>query len=270
MWGGNKMSSIKGQWTDLRDRMGAGAVMVVVGTLGIWLGNHVFHVLVSLICGVMVWELVGMLRPGVRHLQLQMGALTGGALFLAIYLPVGFALPILLAPALIGFVQRTESRAIYMSFTVTILLAGYGMMQVRDDFGFGWMLWLVLVVVVTDVVGYFAGRAFGGPKFWPAVSPKKTWSGTAAGWVGAAVVGLLFSVNSGVGIQLIGFSIAISMASQMGDIAESGMKRKMGVKDSSNLIPGHGGLMDRFDGMLGASLFLLIIGQFIGFPPGVG
>ena len=163
-----------------------------------------------------------------------------------------------------------QNRTVYMSFTVMILLAGFGLMQVRDDMGFGWMLWLVLVVVITDVFGYFAGRYFGGPKFWPAVSPKKTWAGTAAGWAGAALVGLVFSVNTGVGLQLIGISIAISMASQMGDIAESGMKRKMGVKDSSNLIPGHGGLMDRFDGMLGASLFLLIIGQFIGFPPGLG
>ena len=157
-----------------------------------------------------------------------------------------------------------------MSFTVMILLAGFGLIQVRDEMGVGWMLWLVLVVVVTDVVGYFAGRAIGGPKFWPKVSPKKTWSGTAAGWVGAALVGLLFSINTGAGLQLIGISIAISMASQMGDIAESGMKRRLGVKDSSNLIPGHGGLMDRFDGMLGGALFLLVIGQFIGFPPGVG
>lgn len=258
------------KWSDLNARMGAGAAMVVIGIVGIWLGGHVFHALVALICGIMVWELVGMLRPGVRYAQLQLGALTGLAVFLAIYLPVGFALPVLLAPAMIGFGQLSTNRSLYMSFTVLILLAGYGMMQVRDDFGFGWMMWLVLVVVVTDVVGYFAGRTIGGPKFWPAVSPKKTWAGTASGWVGAALVGLFFSINSGVGVQLVGISIAVSMASQMGDIAESGMKRKMGVKDSSNLIPGHGGLMDRFDGMLGASLFLLIIGQFIGFPPGLG
>ncbi len=263
------MSNMSEKWSDLSPRMGAGVAMVVIGLGGIALGGHVFHALVALICGLMVWELVGMLRPGVRHLQLQMGALTGVAVFLSIYLPVGFALPVLLAPALIGFGQLEQNRTIYMSFTVVILLSGFGMMQVRDDLGFGWMLWLVLVVVVTDVVGYFAGRIIGGPKFWPAVSPKKTWSGTAFGWLGAAIVGMVFSINSGVGLQLIGISIAVSMASQMGDIAESGMKRKMGVKDSSNLIPGHGGLMDRFDGMLGAALFLLVIGQFIGFPPGL-
>ena len=80
---------------------------------------------------------------------------------------------------------------------------------------------------------------------------------------------MIFSFNTGFGFQLVGISVALSMASQMGDMAESGMKRKMGVKDSSALIPGHGGLLDRFDGMLGAAVFLLIVGPLIGFPPGV-
>lgn len=264
------MTNRSEQWSDLRTRMGAGAIMVLVGIVGIWMGGLVFHLLVALICGIMVWELVGMLRPGDAYLPLKLGSLTGLAVLVSIYLPIGLALPILLAPALVGFGQLERHRTIYVSFSAVILMAGYGMMQVRDDFGFGWLLWLVVVVVTTDVVGYFAGRAIGGPKFWPKVSPKKTWSGTAAGWAGAALVGLLFSINTGVSLQLVGISIALSMASQMGDIAESGMKRKMGVKDSSNLIPGHGGLMDRFDGMLGASMFLLVIGQFIGLPFGLG
>jgi len=259
------------KWSDLTVRLGSAVAMVLVGAIGIFAGGHLFHVLVAVICGAMIWELVTIIRPeGQGKLSMLLGGSTGAAVLLSVYLPVGFALPLLLAPAMIGFGQLERNRTIYMAFTVMILLSGFGMMQVRDEMGVGWMLWLVLVVVVTDVVGYFAGRTFGGPKFWPAVSPKKTWSGTAAGWVGAAVVGLLFSINTGVGLQLIGISVAISMASQMGDIAESGMKRKMGVKDSSDLIPGHGGLMDRFDGMLGASVFLLIIGQFIGFPPGLG
>jgi phosphatidate cytidylyltransferase len=261
--------SVTEKWSDLTARLGSALAMVLVGAVGIWMGGHVFHVLVSIICGLMVWELVGILHPGQSQSQILLGGLTGGAVLLSVYLPVGFALPLLLAPAMVGFGQLERNRTIYMAFTVMILMTGFGLMQVRDDMGVGWMLWLVLVVIVTDVFGYFAGRMIGGPKFWPAVSPKKTWSGTAAGWIGAAFVGLLFSINTGVGLQLVGISIAVSMASQMGDIAESAMKRKTGVKDSSNLIPGHGGLMDRFDGMLGASVFLLIIGQFIGFPPGV-
>lgn len=233
--------------------------MVVLGLWGVWVGGHVFHVMVAIICALMVWELAVMLRAP-ADTALQLGLLTGGATLTAIYLPAGFALPILLAAALVGFGQLKQFKALYMVFSVMVLLAGFGMMSLRDDLGFHWMLWLVLVVVITDIVGYFAGRMIGGPKFWPRVSPKKTWSGTACGWVGAAVVGALFMASTNAGWQLIGISVAVSMASQMGDIAESAIKRRVGVKDSSNLIPGHGGLLDRFDGMLGASVFLLIIG----------
>ena len=262
--------AVSDQWSDLTTRLVSAAAMVVVGLICILIGGHVFHALVALICGLMVWELVGMLRPGVRHAQIQLGVVAGLAVMLAIYLPFGLALLLLLAPIMFGFVQFEDNRVLFVSFTAMILLAGFGMMQVRDDMGVGWLMWLVLVVIVTDVFGYFAGRFFGGPKFWPAISPKKTWSGTVAGWIGAALVGLMFSINVEGGVLLMVISIAVSMASQMGDIAESALKRKMGVKDSSDLIPGHGGLMDRFDGMLGASLFLLIIGLLIGFPPGLG
>ena len=88
-----------------------------------------------------------------------------------------------------------------------------------------------MVVVVTDVVGYFAGRLIGGPKFWPRVSPKKTWAGTMAGWIGAGIVGAAFAASLDASFQLIGISIAISMAGQIGDVAESALKRRMGVKD---------------------------------------
>ncbi len=264
------MTTSSERWSDLAARMGSGAAMVVIGMIGIYLGGHIFHLMIALICGLMAWELVGMLTPQSNGTKTQMGLLVGGATLAAMYLPVGFALPVLLAPALVGFSQMEKHRTIFMCFTVMIMLAGFGLVQVRDDWGFGWLMWLVLVVVVTDVVGYFAGRAIGGPKFWPRVSPKKTWSGTVAGWIGAAIIGTLFSFNTGIGFQLVGVSIAMSMASQMGDIAESGMKRRVGVKDSSNLIPGHGGLLDRFDGMLGAALFLLIIGQFLAIAPNLG
>jgi phosphatidate cytidylyltransferase len=123
------------------------------------------------------------------------------------------------------------------------------------------MMWLVLVVVVTDVVGYFAGRAIGGPKFWPRVSPKKTWSGTVAGWAVAVAVALLFMPLLAAGPGLIVASVLIAMAGQAGDIAQSAIKRHAGVKDSSNLIPGHGGVMDRFDALVAAALVELVLAQ---------
>ena len=257
------------KWSDLAVRMGSGLLMVLIGVWGIWMGGDIFHVLVAAICGLMIWELVRMIVPDQRGLATQLGGVSAFAVLLAVYLPTGFALPLLLAPAMVGFGQIDKHRVTYMIFCVLVLMAGFGMMNVRDELGFGWMVWLVMVVVVTDVVGYFAGRLIGGPKFWPRVSPKKTWAGTTAGWIGAAVVGAVFAINTEATMQLIGVSVALSMASQMGDSGESAIKRRMGVKDSSALIPGHGGVLDRFDGMLGASVFLLMLGQVSGFPGGV-
>ncbi|RBI85099.1 phosphatidate cytidylyltransferase [Rhodosalinus halophilus] len=256
------------KWDDLSVRMATGAGLVAAGAAGIWAGGHVFHALVALICGLMVWELVGMLMPGWRG-RIGLGALAGGAVMAAIYLPAGLALPLLLAPAILGFGLIARERALYMGYTVLVVLAGFGMMALRDDFGVIWMLWLVAVVVASDVAGYFAGRMIGGPKFWPRVSPKKTWSGTVAGWLGGAAVGAGVAAVTEAGAGLVGVSVAVAMAAQMGDIAESAIKRHVGVKDSSALLPGHGGLLDRFDGMLGASVFVLIAGQVVDFPPGV-
>jgi len=257
------------KWSDLTVRLSSAILMVVVGLLGLLFGGHVFHLLVGLICGLMMWELVRMVAPLNAPLALQLGLLSAFASFSAIYIPTGFALPLLLSPALIGFAQLIKNRVVYMIFSVMVLFAGFGMMSLRDDLGFAWMLWVIVVVVVTDVLGYFAGRMIGGPKFWPAVSPKKTWSGTIFGWIGAALVGIIFVIYTGSSFDLVGTSIAVAMASQMGDIAESAVKRMMGVKDSSTLIPGHGGVLDRFDGMLGAAVFLLLVGQFVGLPQGL-
>jgi len=254
------------RWSDLAVRMGSGAVMVLVGVWAIWMGGDVFHVAVALVCGLMIWELVRMLAPGAPAVAVQLGAVAALAVMLAIYLPLAYAVPLLVAPAFAGAGQLARHRVLYGGFTVMVLAAGYGMMHVRDDLGLAWLVWLVLIVVITDVAGYFAGRLLGGPKFWPRISPRKTWSGTAAGWLGAAILGAFFGMNSGVWTAVLLASVALSFASQMGDIAESAIKRKMGVKDSSSLIPGHGGVLDRFDGMLGATIGFLVIEILFGFP----
>ncbi|PTX55884.1 phosphatidate cytidylyltransferase [Litoreibacter ponti] len=259
------MSATSEKFADLAVRMSSGAVMAVVGIAAVWAGGIWFMILLTVICAALVWELVRMLGGGPRR-AITMGLIAAGSFLAVRFLPEGVGLPFVLAPALAGIGLLERNRTLYIVFSALIVIACYGLAVQRVDFGFQWMLWLALVVIATDVFGYFAGRLLGGPKFWPQVSPKKTWSGTAAGWIAAAVVGVFF-MGPGVGVEIIGISIAISMASQMGDIAESAMKRKMGVKDSSALIPGHGGVFDRFDGMLGASVFLLLIEQLVDFPP---
>ena len=254
-------------WEDLTARVISGLGLVAAGLLVIWAGGHVLRIAFAGVAAGMVWELVRLLTPEARKSALAMAGAAGTALLGALYLPPLLALPLLLAPAMAGIAWVPRHRVLYLTFTAVIIVAAFGMVQLREVSGMVWLLWLVLVIVATDIAGYFAGRAIGGPKFWPRVSPKKTWAGTVAGWIAAGLLSLVFITWYGAGWSLVGLSIAVSMASQMGDIAESWLKRRAGVKDSSALIPGHGGLLDRFDGMLGAALFLLIIGRFLTITP---
>jgi phosphatidate cytidylyltransferase len=147
-------------------------------------------------------------------------------------------------------------------------VAGHGLFVLRDEQGTAAMLWLLGVVIVSDVMGYFAGRILGGPKFWPAISPKKTWSGTVAGWIGAAALGFGFAAFGYGSYWLVVLSPLVALAGQMGDIAESWLKRRVGAKDSSNLIPGHGGVLDRFDALTGAMVLVMILTRFVELPIG--
>ena len=146
--------------------------------------------------------------------------------------------------------------------SVCIFMTVFYLVALRASSGLEMILWLISIVVLTDVLGYFAGRVIKGPKFWPSVSPKKTWSGVVAGWIGAVGVGVMLSpfvtaydINL---IALCALGISVSFASQLGDIFESFIKRKSGVKDSSRLIPGHGGILDRMDGVITATIVFAI------------
>ena len=256
-----------GKWGDLAARSLSAVIMVLFGFTAIWQGGDVFHVAVAAICGVMMWELVQMVHPDKTNLSLILGGVAAAALFVASYVPLLTATPFLIVPALAGALLLPRYKRVFALFAAAALVAGYAMVAVRDHLGLDWMIWLVLVVVATDIMGYFAGRVIGGPKFWPRISPKKTWSGTIGGWIGAAVVGWCFATISGAPMGIIWFSVLIAVASQFGDISESAIKRAVGVKDSSRLIPGHGGVLDRFDGMMGASLLVLATGLLFRFPP---
>ena len=251
-------------WEDLAPRLISGAVMAAIGVAGVLLGGVWFQMLTVFVTAVMVWELWMMISPEVPVPGMLLAAGTASVLSGLFADPV-IAL-FVLVPAALGMIALKRERITFGAFAVAITLAGWGLVTFRETYGMGWILWLILVVVVTDIAGYFAGRAFGGPKFWPAVSPKKTWSGTVAGWVGAACVGVAFMGVSPTGWGLVWISVLVSFASQMGDIAESALKRRMKVKDSSTLIPGHGGLFDRFDGLLGASLALLLATYVLDIP----
>ncbi|MBR1220040.1 phosphatidate cytidylyltransferase [Bradyrhizobium sp. U87765 SZCCT0131] len=137
--------------------------------------------------------------------------------------------------------------------------------------GFLALMFVLLVVWVTDIGGYFAGRGIGGPKLWPRVSPKKTWAGAIGGLVGSLVVAAVFAVL-GLGRMgpLLALASVLSVVSQLGDLFESAVKRTFGVKDSSHIIPGHGGLLDRLDGFVAAIVFAALVGALRGGIDGVG
>ncbi|MFT4098123.1 MAG: CDP-archaeol synthase [Rhodoblastus sp.] len=125
------------------------------------------------------------------------------------------------------------------------------------------ILWLFAVVWGTDVMAYFGGRLIGGPKLWPRVSAGKTWSGTLVGIFSGALLGLAVAAIKPAGpvavLPLILVGLAAGAAAQAGDLLESSVKRRFGVKDSSQLIPGHGGVMDRLDGFVAAALFVALL-----------
>ncbi|WP_146985732.1 phosphatidate cytidylyltransferase [Bradyrhizobium macuxiense] len=137
--------------------------------------------------------------------------------------------------------------------------------------GFAALMFVLLVVWVTDIGGYFAGRSIGGPKLWVRVSPKKTWAGAIGGFVASLLVAAGFAAfEIGTTGPLLMLGAVLSVVSQLGDLFESAVKRRFGVKDSSHIIPGHGGLLDRLDGFVAAVIVAAIFGFLRGGADGVG
>ena len=151
--------------------------------------------------------------------------------------------------------------------------AEFASVLVRHDqaYGFVALILILLVVWVTDIGGYFAGRGIGGPKLWPRVSPRKTWAGAIGGFAASLAVAAGFAVMGlGKTGPMLLLAAVLSIASQLGDLFESAVKRRFGVKDSSHIIPGHGGLLDRLDGFVAAIVLAAIFGFLRDGADGVG
>ena len=210
--------------SDLPVRAASAFVMLLVAGAALWLGGWLWTAFVVAVAVGVLWEWWGLICAFVPSVAGRSAWMLGGVFY------VGLAALVL---AWLRLVPVMEAH--------TLLLA------------------LLLAVIGTDVGAYFSGRAFGGPKIAPKISPSKTWSGLAGGVVGAAAALMLVTYHAE-GFDDFGWKLlagaAIAVVAQSGDFFESWLKRRAGVKDSSHLIPGHGGLFDRADGLL-AVLFAI-------------
>lgn len=261
------------QFRDLVPRIASAAVMLPAAGFLIWYGGQAFAVAVVIMCGWMAWEL-GLLA---RVTKTSDKFLLVGAELVPVAL-VAFAatdqgliaVPVAVA-ALAGarFLLGRDISWTGMLGVAYIAAAGIAAIWLRRGDGGGdiWIL-LLLVVVASDVSAYIVGRIVGGPKLAPAISPKKTWSGSIGALAGSASAAAVFGMVATLPIvPMIGAALLVSVASQMGDLLESWAKRRAGVKDSGAIIPGHGGALDRLDGFLFATPILACIVLAASGPP---
>jgi phosphatidate cytidylyltransferase len=211
-------------------RIMSSAVLAPFALLVAWFGGLPFVVFWTIAASIVLWEWSGLVKGAGRGAPRSLSWFAGWMVAGLIYAGV-----LLLAP---------------------ILLRG------DPALGFPAMLFLFAIVWVTDIAAYFAGRAIGGPRLWPAVSPKKTWSGAVGGALAGVAAGLVVVKFTGLAVapMLVLVAFVLSVAAQLGDLLESAIKRTFGAKDASQLIPGHGGLMDRLDGFLTAAAAAVMVG----------
>lgn len=236
-------------------------VMAPPALLAAWWGGFAFAALAAAAAAVMCWEWHRMVT---KEYGLAGKIASGGSLIaalLAVVQPVtALGVVLLTAVASTALAPGRGERA-HLWAGAGVLYAGLpsvALVWLRADPAFGreTLFWLLLVVWATDIAAYGSGRLLGGPLLMPRVSPKKTWAGLLGGMAAAGLVGLgtalALGLPSPVGLGL--GSALLAVVAQAGDLTESWVKRRAGVKDSSNIIPGHGGVLDRVDGLLFAAL----------------
>ncbi len=264
-----------GQASNLQQRVISGAVLIVVALALTWAGGVWYRLLAAAISGAVLYEWLAMTarseKPSNRWLAIGLIAV------LLILLVTGASISFL-SMALVGAIVVTGAHAARFEAGVwpTLGLAYAGLLGIAlsalrgaDAAGLSATLFLFAVVWATDILAYFVGRAVGGPKLAPAISPGKTWSGAAGGTVAAVLAGIFVAGQLGSPLgwaALLALTLVLSVVSQGGDLFESWIKRRFGAKDSSQLIPGHGGVMDRVDGLATAAFALFLLGAAIAGP----
>jgi len=234
----------------------------------VWFGPPWSDILFVLAAGVLVWEWTR-LTGGDGNYGFSLAIGVCGAVLGAAFGRYDYALAALVFGFVISYLplSRIRSRPYryepQQSWTAAGVLylapPGLALVWLRDlPDGLSVVIWLLLVVWSVDIFAYVAGRTIGGPKLWPAVSPKKTWAGLIGGVVAAAIAGgaLAYAEEGRDPLRLAILAAVLAVVAQGGDLLESAVKRRFGVKDASGIIPGHGGLLDRVDGLLTASLVL--------------
>ena len=249
--------------SDLKPRVAAAVAMGSLALATAWIGGFVFAVFWWLASIVLLWEwqrLVGGARLAERvavgGLLVALSALS--ALHNSI-LGVGAAL--VLGAVAVGWLagRREGIWAAVGAIYAGALVASAVLLRISPSFGLASILWIFAVVWGTDIAAYFAGRLIGGPRLWPSVSPGKTWAGAIVGALAGAILGLMLAAWTNRLAALFWLGLATAIVSELGDLFESALKRRFGVKDSSGLIPGHGGLMDRLDAFVAASVFAAVV-----------
>ncbi|WP_439574863.1 phosphatidate cytidylyltransferase [Phreatobacter sp.] len=252
---------------DLLRRIASALVMVPLAIAAAWWGGWPFALFWLVAAAVVLWEWNRLILDEVPPVMMggELMALAAAVLLIRYFLNPGFGLVALGIGAGIALAFSPQGRsrwAIGGLLYATAVVAGPVILRDDPSLGFIAILWLFAVVWGADVAAYFAGRTIGGPKLWPALSPKKTWSGFIGGLVAGTSLGLAVVHLSGVPVSfgLALCSAAIAAASQGGDLFESFVKRRFSAKDAGKLIPGHGGVMDRLDGFLVAAIVAALVG----------
>jgi phosphatidate cytidylyltransferase len=260
-------------------RILSGLVLAPVAVGVAYLGGWAFVVFWSIAALLVLWEWCTLVAGGERSTVLP---ITGAAVFLAILLAAsavdtegGHSVRLVAGGTLLlmgmlatAALAPSEQRLWTAAGIPYAGLLGMAPIVLRNDaqYGFLAIVFLFAVVWATDIVAYFVGRAIGGPKLAPRISPKKTWSGAIGGTVAAIGAALAVATVAGLpNLPVVGLiAAAASALAQAGDLFESALKRRFGAKDSSHLIPGHGGLMDRLDGFVAAAVLAALIGLIHG------